>query len=305
MFVIALFIVELVLFVAECRKSRLYLPPLFCLLYLLTYLGRPERSGARSWPWLRSLRIWRWVGGVKGHIWQNESLLLGARDEVRTSLFVVGPNTTNLGLLWGFGLHGDRVLSDLAPFYAVPRFLLLVPLLRDVLLWSGAVEHHPAVVQDLLAHNHSVAVCPSGMRGILYRQSRNTMEVDQLPRALLECAIRNGAQLVPCVIFGESRRYRILPATDNAADGVRSENAAPTGCFRIVQGIFVDLVGYPFPLVFLPRFGRKMEIADGTPIVTLHRRQAEAEEIDEIAKQLNQNWRAVGNVADTTLVIRA
>ena len=62
-------------------------------------------------------------------------------------IFVVMPNACNMPLFWGFGLHGGRFAPQIRLRYLLPRVLFYVPLLRDALMWTGAVamrSHNPS-----------------------------------------------------------------------------------------------------------------------------------------------------------------
>ena len=195
--------------------------------------GNESKEGFRAWS------IWRHYTAVH---YAN-----GSFEHEDTALFiVVGENNTNMALISGFGLHGGA-FKGLDIRYIMPHNLFKVPVIRELLLWSGAICANKDVngaILNLLRKGKSVAYCPPA-----------TDEELVLDKGLFEFATKNDIKLVPVVVSGESDRYNIY----------RPE------LVRKMQRFFAKKLGYPFPLIFCPRsFGPspppKIEIAIGVPM---------------------------------------
>lgn len=256
-------------------------------LYGLTYRWKSERTGYRRSKWFRGLSLWRKVGGVRPTPWNHRDVLLAHRNG--PVALVIGPSLTGMGLFWGIGLHGDEMLAELDVLYTMPRVFFWIPLLRDVLLWSGAVLDSDAVVSDLLEHRLNVCVCPGGLRGAHYKQDENTLTVGDVPDAFLQACGRTNAILVPVVVHGEAKRY----------PRIRLKTRDPFNLIRACQLFFMDNLGYPFPLLVWPRWNHKMTVSDGVPV------SASLLEPEKLKTTFQANWRNVGSTDGVALQVGA
>ena len=197
----------------------------FCVLvYLLWYMDGKEYTGERRWNALRSWIVWRKVAPVCRHITNRMQLSASARR-----LYVLAPCDSVLAALWAVGLHGGELegFGDRL-HWVVPPLLLRVPLLRDVLMWTGAVtwrrgESVQDVLLELLQSGRSVCWCPSGYANVAlgdtYANEMTQEEPDEedlrtdvvsIPRhapELLEFLVRERVDVVPVALHLERKRY--------------------------------------------------------------------------------------------------
>lgn len=118
---------------------------LYATLYF--YLDDGPITGHRNWQRFRNLRLWKGVSPVHYEFTTAEGLAITQLD--KPCLFVVMPNCSNMPLVYGFGFNGSKLPLPIKRtgyqrtcIYLLPPILFTIPLLRDWLLWSGAVADH-------------------------------------------------------------------------------------------------------------------------------------------------------------------
>lgn len=212
----------------------------FVLYFGLKYIDGDEYTGARSWRALRKFTLNKSVE----YSFVDQS---GCTDTDRLLYVVVG-NITNFSLISAFGLHGNVFGTKTDINFILPPILFKVPLLRDLLLWIGAVTYEGTdkehTVLELLKRNKSVAYCPAGMNDLLKIDDNNvTFNLQQPPIDVFEFVLKNKINIVPVLIQGETERYAIL--TNN--------------WIRDCQRYFLNTkLQWPFPFLFFVRiFGKK------------------------------------------------
>jgi len=208
---------------------------------LFKYFDGDEYTGFRSWSFLRKYNC-----GCTACIYYfgNKESFSEVQKKDRM-LFVIMGNTTNMGLVNGFGIHGG-VFQHVDLVYMLPPILFKIPLLRDYLLWTGAVtwkgNDQESSILYLLNKGKSVAYSSNGMRENLEEPSNE----------IFEFAMSKKIYLVPVLIKNESKRYYIYTQ-------------------KRIQDWFYQRIGWPFPLIFFPRiFDKKpppkMEVHVGMPM---------------------------------------
>lgn len=242
---------------------NMYLLVFFLLIYALSYWDGKEYTGERRWSAFRSLRLWQWLSPIEyAPLTPHQERDLNLVSARVRRLYVMVPGDTIVSLVWGVGLHGGRLQPTVADklHYIVPPAYLWIPILRDVLLWTGAITYHSTkrplngILLDMLNSNRSVCYCPSELANVVLTPSSSSGgrggedEEEGLGGGvihspcpddeILSFALEETIQLVPVVVHGEQRRYHI---------------------FRLawVQSFFYRHIGYPFPLVFFPRICNK------------------------------------------------
>lgn len=211
------------------------------LIYALWYFDGREYTGERRWDAFRTLRLWKWLSPMDYTFANHKDLCLTNAAVKR--LYILIPGDTYIPLVWGIGLHG----GELSPFahrlhYVVPPIFMWIPLLRDVLLWSGAVTYSKkrpldSVILELLQANRSVCYCPSDFSNVVQEvvdveTGRSIVQTPCPSDEMFSFARQEKLQLVPVVTHGERRRYAIL------------EKLAR------IQEFFFQRIAYPFPLIF-------------------------------------------------------
>lgn len=205
-------VVLLLLYLVLLYALPLWLSVLFVLLYALSYWDGKEYTGERHWLAFRQWWVWRrWAPANRQYQLANPKDL-SAVNYRSMRVYVLLPGRTLSSLFWGLGLHGGA----LNPFgerlhWVVPPLLMAIPLLRDVLLWAGAVTWHPKrlplmdLILRLLRSDRSVCFCPCLFPSATYEQGGSIPMDEELFRFALEHEI----ELVPVVVHNERERYRI------------------------------------------------------------------------------------------------
>lgn len=167
---------------------------LLALYFGLKYGDGDEKLGTRAWP---ALRRRFFFGKTVSYYFGNREFF---KNSSESFLFVVIGNQTNMALFHGFGMHGG-VFGDLDVAYMLPSALFSVPLVRDFLLWTGAVEHDAgAGLLKLLKSGRSVVYAPAGMAAMV-----NDVRAPDLD--VFAFAIEHNIQVVPVLVENETRRY--------------------------------------------------------------------------------------------------
>lgn len=238
MWLLLLLLWEFLICIYSFYHPRFYFILFLALVYLLWYFDGSEYNGRRTWEQFRTLRIWKRLNPVKHMIYNKMELATPRRR-----LFLVCPNMTNLPLIWGYGLHAGMMPSNVDVCYMLPHFLFRIPLLRDFLLWTGAVSDKADLIK-LLDSNRSVCYCPNGMRDALYTYKQSIdpnapMTITFPPDEVFEFAMEKGVHLIPVMVANEVRRYHFAYFGHS---------------LHRMQRVFFKHTGYPFPLVFWAKY---------------------------------------------------
>lgn len=136
------------------------------LMYAIYYVAAPDH---RDWPWLRRQAAWDWVRrGWFHHSWHQrsgwKSLAPDTRSRPVPFLFVVHPQCYGMATAVAFGSHGRRCrpMARISPVVMMPRLLMRVPVLTDLLQYLGCVDHCTERLPDYLNQNRSVVWSPVG-----------------------------------------------------------------------------------------------------------------------------------------------
>jgi hypothetical protein len=191
------------------------------------------RRWQRLWsmPWLNPLRLVAPAG------------LKFAPPEAAQYIFVVLPNRTNSALFWTFGVyggHGWRVVADsLRIAYLLPAVLFYIPLLRELLLATGAVADGEGALQRQISLGRNVAYAPHGMADVLCTPARGGGGANVLapPAELFDLVTRTTSlSLVPVVVHEDE-------------PGPLMHHPR----LRWLQTVTFAAFGYPWPCIWLPR----------------------------------------------------
>jgi hypothetical protein len=156
MYLLAAAVVEATLLVQVAKSSMwgFFVASFACCVYYMWYTDGREYTGEGRWEAFRSLRAWAWISPVE---------LIGslATNNDRRLLVMVPACATPVPLIWGIGLHGGRLATQRPLHYVLPAPFFWVPLVRECLLWTGAVAQRPGVVVALLQQGRNVCYSPS------------------------------------------------------------------------------------------------------------------------------------------------
>lgn len=223
------------------------------LVYIPWYFDNKEYNGERRWDWLRRLYLWRFISPIE-YTFANLKDLSLMNHTIRR-IYVMVPGDTIMSLIWGIGLHGGQLPFAERLHYVVPPIFMWIPLLRDVLLWTGAITYHykkrplETVLLEMLHNNRSVCYCPSNFANMTSDDGEEDIETGSLTRTvpclseeMLQFALHEQIQLVPVVVHCERKRYYIF---------------THDFLLKRIQRFFYWYIGYPFPLFFwLKMFSR-------------------------------------------------
>lgn len=246
--------------------------------YLISLQWGSEKTGDMRLSKIRALNIWKYVSGVSERKWQEPDLILTHSKGPR--LFIVAPNLTGWSMFWIFGFHGDKVLYESDVVYALPPLLFYIPILREILLMSGAIAQTESTIKNLISHRRSVAMCPYGLKGAAYKQDSTALRTNGLPKYLIQpCSIYR-AMLIPCIIWGEANRFpRIRVRSKKVQQGL-----------NIVQAICLRKLEYPFPNMYWVRFRENMALQTGDCMDI-----EQCPKKDDVRNKFHEHWRKVGN----------
>lgn len=246
----------LLIFYVFVYYIRWYTSLIFALVYLLWYFDGKEYTGERRWDAFRRWRLWKLISPVRYHISNHPHL----NDKRMRRLFVVWPGDTIFSLVWSIGLHGGH-LDAFADHlhYIVPPFLMAIPILRDILMWSGAVTWRvesptESCILSLIQSGKSVCIAPSGFGNVLMssfeseriaeserdiESSGGVCSTKKMSDELLSFCLHEKIELINIVIRNERTRYWF-------------PDYAP---LRAVQRVlFQTKQAFPFPFVHFYRF---------------------------------------------------
>jgi hypothetical protein len=242
---------------------------------------RSELSGIDTFNFLRNnLTIFN---GVKKTYANNGKDLQEASKDDRF-IFVIMSNMTNIPLISAFGFHGDPILKNLNICYMLPTIFFYVPILREILLLSGAVSTTAAVddmdrIQEMLRLGRSVVYAPNGMEDILYiNEDEENGEYSKdhpkqpPPIVIFDLVISKNIKIVPCVVIGEEKKYLFWTSP----------------LLKKVQKYFLSIIKYPFPLVIFPKRNvENISILFGYP--------ARGKSKDELSKNFHEQVQQLQN----------
>lgn len=188
----------------------------FFIYYATLCMDGNEHTGFRMWGFFKRL------GPTVRYTWANR------QQEMKRCIFVVNGNKSYASMIGAFGINGN-VFSNVC--YMLPHGVFYVPILRDVLLWSGAVSDRTDLL-SLLDRNWSVAV-------------ESTLDM-----SIFEYATTNGVTVVPVAIKGEEETFWMWNQPN----------------WRLTQWCKSHL-GWPFPFIVIPKSRKgKLRVEVGVPI---------------------------------------
>lgn len=218
----------------------------------LTWFRGAHMTGIDTFETFRALPVWRWFSPLQ-EVSGGSDFIQDMQSKERY-IFVVMPNVTNASLIWFFGLHARWSWIGVRICYLMPQILFYFPVVRELLLWSGACasttpgRNDVQRVVDMTELGRNVAYSPNGMQDALSTKPKSP------PMLLFQQAVARKYHVVPVLTQGERDDGRYLFLRDGC------------GALRALQEWFLGKIGYPFPHIYLPRYGRKIEIAVGPPV---------------------------------------
>ena len=181
---------------------------------------------------------------------------------------------------------------------------LRVPLFRQVLRSMGVIDASRHVARQALERGHSIGISTGGVREVFETNEEHETILLRERRGVIALAVRTGAELVPCYMFGNTRALSCW-----AGDGVGARRALERISRRagfalvIIRGRFGLPVPYRVPILGVM----------GKPIPTKHVQCEEptTEQVDEIQTRLIQEmqelferYKGLYGWQDTDLIIK-
>jgi hypothetical protein len=206
----ALTLAEMALLVVYIFATHMYylIVNLVIIAYLVfKYWDGDEETGYRAWNRVRSWPIWRRLSSVDYEFMNKADLGIGRKRQ--QPLYLVVGNVTYLGMMNTFGLHGNIFTQPLN--FMVPWPLLAVPILRDVLLWMGAVSEDVENIVPLLNQGKQIAYAPGEWTNYLNACNPRGEEVQFVvpDLALFQMLREAKVAIIPVLISNELSRYSI------------------------------------------------------------------------------------------------
>lgn len=184
--------------------------------YARTYAGHPAHTGTRTWPRFRdycesvlSVALSRWFGTVR-------VVRTAAHPEAQPSPPVV------------FGYHPHGMYPAAAAwFHLTPQWrdafpgvapvtmgasaIFMTPMLRDVVMWSGArVVSRLSVRRALHTERRPIVLCPGGQAELVEHRAGSETVLCTRHKGFIRCALEVNAPVCPIFVFGESQAQRNL-----------------------------------------------------------------------------------------------
>lgn len=177
------------------------------------FLHRPELGKGDRWRWFsRTFYVFTWMREFLDLKIEMDDKLKTAANE-KNAQFVIGmfPH----GCSADFRVHMDGLLEKHFPAEVARKtrtlaasILFRIPAVREISLWSGAVDARKEVAEKILRDGGSFSVFPGGqMEQMLTEYGKETLYLKQR-KGFVKIALKHGVPLVPCYGFGCSDYYQ-------------------------------------------------------------------------------------------------
>jgi 2-acylglycerol O-acyltransferase 2 len=220
--------------------------------YGRTYAGHPAHTGTRTWPRFQrycqsvlSVALSRWFGTVRVLLAAPHAHAAAAEAAADSG----GPASASPPpVVFGYHPHGmypaaaawfhltpqwRAALPGVAPVTMGASAIFMTPMLRDVVMWSGArvVSRH-AVRRALHAERRAIVLCPGGQAELVEHRAGDATVLCTRHKGFICCALEAGAPVCPVFVFGEAHAQHNLLSV------------------KRLQRWTAKRLGFPFP--FLP-----------------------------------------------------
>ena len=234
--------------------------------------------------------------------WQNKMILQPYIG--RKVVFLAVPSITGIPVFWSFGWHGDETLSKMDVLYTVPKILLCIPFLREMLVASGAVEDDKDNILWLLKkEGRSICYSPGKMQNVMQSQSPDRVNVNPMDLSFVAALIEKDVVIIPVVFQDEIKRYPLWPSHDSNDDSHLMKYSwliYVKAALRMVQRKSYSILGYPFPLIFGLNMKYNVTTSIGAPIDTRNYTQNDVLKVNET---IESGWVSIGQSFDSALLI--
>lgn len=183
--------------------------------------------------------------------------------------------------------------------YAVPRVLLWIPFLKDLLIASGAVADEEQTLLSLMKkEGRAVCYAPGRMRDILRTRQADRVYVSPLNEHFIESLVERDVVIVPVVFHNELGRYPIWPSPSANGDDPKWKQQLVT-VMDWVRSHGLRFLGFPCPIIFGWNRKEKITTMIGAPVDT----KGFQGDANAVRKAVHNGWVSMGNSFDMTLII--
>lgn len=102
------------------------------------------------------------------------------------------------------------VYPQVSPVTMGASAIFMAPVLRDVVMWSGARTVSRSSVTHALSEGHSIVLCPGGQAELVLHEEGDTTVLCTHHKGFIRMAIEAGASVCPVFVFGEAQAQRNL-----------------------------------------------------------------------------------------------
>ncbi|KAF7490771.1 2-acylglycerol O-acyltransferase 2-A [Sarcoptes scabiei] len=282
-------------------------------LYLIWYIYdfQSFRKSDRRSEWLRKLNIWK-------HFANYFPIKLVKTAEIspdKNYIFACHPHgylsVSHFANFMTDGTYFSDKYPDIKPHLMTLNFQFLMPLHREIILFSGARSASASSIEYILRKKekgNAVAIVIGGAREVLDAIPNKMILILSRRKGFIRLAIKTGASLVPVISFGEND---IFEPTIRENSWLQKK----------IQEFFIKLFTFPLPIFFgrgifqytfgLLPFRRKITTVVGKPIDVLQNENPSKNDIDDLHQRYHQELiklfeehKAKYSDSDTILKIR-
>ena len=161
-----------------------------------SYFDQSEKNGNREWNSFKKLKLWKKVKeyfDFKIEYEDRESIL---KDTAY--IYAIFPHgVLSLSHVLGFAIHGGisaHPHGEVRPL--AHKLLFAVPLVRDFILWAGAVDTTKENYKRFLTQRQSISVVPGGVRELLLTR-RESIDIYKGHKGFITMAFENNDDIIP------------------------------------------------------------------------------------------------------------
>jgi len=225
-----------------------------------TFTKRPETNACREWPLLKNFQLFPDIGTK---FFALEIVLTDEMKKISPKLGLKNPKDTSLQqVMLFFHPHGifplthswmhmtsqwRKYFPNLHVHPLTATVIHIVPVMRDLIQWTGSCDVSRETVTNLLRMGRSIQVVVGGQLEMFESRSWDTeiFVVRKRRRGIFKIAIQHNLGIVPIFSFGENQIFDNIYAPQT-------------------QTFSKNLLGFPFPFFMLGKFG--LPIPRRTPL---------------------------------------
>ncbi len=224
--------------------------------YFILYFDLKPFTDGRRWKFIQNLFIWKYfIDYLKGKV--NVEEKLDNNKQYIFAAFPHGVSSINHFLTMTNGCNflsnvynGDR--RDL-----VATVLLMIPILRDILLWLGCVDASAKTAKHNLKMKRSLLIYIGGEKEQLLAQPNTHKIYLKSRKGFIKLAIQHNVSIIPMYAFGENEAFQTIEEGgfwDKMQNYIQKE-------FKVVLPLFWGRYGLPIPFNNTP-----VQVELGKPI---------------------------------------